>query len=316
MAPLGNQLLAEQYLAILGDSDADMELLVGPEEHVIAAHHIVLKARSPFFRAMFASEMKESRSTKVRLPLFDARAWKLLLPFIYGGCCEQLDLSDLQAVTQLAEFLQLHDFPEYLHKDLRVKTSLKTFWRAVEKQGSERAIRWLAEIVRSPTLRAEVEQVLISAAKKDGKTLRMLWIAKHFGFPELETVCFKEFSKLFLRCRRCMEDSDSEEEGWTAAEKLDKDMDMGDWQFHGLLLDVYITSCNEALAAVISGISDTLSDEPLDNSQQFHLKDLLTCVSRHNGLIAELASRELPQKAKSGYREAAGDGRANGSCQC
>merc|ERR1712150_8540 len=264
---------------------------MGTEEREIPVHRLVLKARCPFFRTMLTSEMKESHTDRIKLPLFGARAWELLLPFIYAGCFKEhpANMVEVQMATQLAEYLQLHDFPEYLRNQLKVRRLLKSHWCEVAKQGSESTTEWLFEAVKSPTLRDEVESMLVGVAKKDWQTIRMMCVANLFDFSTLKARCKKEFLQLF---RRCLADSDSDtdsgEESLSAAERLDKDLSMGSWQLRGSMLQIYVTSCNEALAAVTEGIAKEMSSAWLGPPAQERLVDLLNCVSKHCSILAEL----------------------------
>lgn len=65
-------------------------------------HRAILAARSSFFRAMFASDMKENASGKMELADADAETVRDLLDYFYtarvhdlsGRCCEMLSLAD------------------------------------------------------------------------------------------------------------------------------------------------------------------------------------------------------------------------------
>ena len=52
--------LAEQFASLLGADNADLELYVGESKELIRAHKLVLMVRSPFFKAMLDSGMRES----------------------------------------------------------------------------------------------------------------------------------------------------------------------------------------------------------------------------------------------------------------
>lgn len=55
------------------------------ENTVIFAHKIILSARCKFFRAMFESEMIESRKTEIVIEDASYDAFKLLLMYLYSG---------------------------------------------------------------------------------------------------------------------------------------------------------------------------------------------------------------------------------------
>lgn len=59
----------------------DVVLIVSKRK--ILAHRVVLSACSPYFHAMFTSELQESRQTEVEIRDIDEHAMELLVEFAY-----------------------------------------------------------------------------------------------------------------------------------------------------------------------------------------------------------------------------------------
>eukprot|EP00058_Branchiostoma_floridae_P021874 XP_002607364.1 hypothetical protein BRAFLDRAFT_69770 [Branchiostoma floridae] len=69
-------------------------------------HRLVLSAASPYFRAMFTSDMAESRQKTVVLQGLDAGAFGEILSYIYSGTLH-VSLDKVQPLYQAADLLQL-----------------------------------------------------------------------------------------------------------------------------------------------------------------------------------------------------------------
>lgn len=94
----------------------DVELIVG--SHHIKAHKVILAASSPYFRAMFAGNMRESSQTKIELHDMDGQAAQLLIDFVYtheislspqnifGVLCAANQLSFMQVIEACTKFLK------------------------------------------------------------------------------------------------------------------------------------------------------------------------------------------------------------------
>ena len=59
----------------------DVVLIVGKRK--ILCHRVILSACSPYFHAMFRSELQESRQTEVEIKDIDEHAMELLVEFAY-----------------------------------------------------------------------------------------------------------------------------------------------------------------------------------------------------------------------------------------
>ncbi|XP_078656149.1 kelch repeat and BTB domain-containing protein 2-like [Branchiostoma floridae x Branchiostoma belcheri] len=69
-------------------------------------HRLVLSAASPYFRAMFTSDMAESRQNTVVLQGLDADMFEEILSYIYSGTLH-VSLDRVQPLYQAADLLQL-----------------------------------------------------------------------------------------------------------------------------------------------------------------------------------------------------------------
>ncbi|XP_078571566.1 kelch-like protein 12 [Branchiostoma floridae x Branchiostoma japonicum] len=70
-------------------------------------HRLVLSAASPYFRAMFTSDMAESRQKTVVLQGLDANIFREILSYLYSGTL-QVALDKVQPLYQAADLLQLN----------------------------------------------------------------------------------------------------------------------------------------------------------------------------------------------------------------
>ena len=69
---------------------SDVKIVCG--EEVFDCHQVVLAARSPVFRAMFQSNMKEAQSRKVEVLDVVPEVFSELLSFIYTGMIPKLEM--------------------------------------------------------------------------------------------------------------------------------------------------------------------------------------------------------------------------------
>ena len=82
---LGNKL----GFALKEDCFSDVTLVVGSKE--FKAHKVILAVQSPVFRAMFESEMMESKSNRVEIDDIDEELMEETLTFIYTGKSPNVD---------------------------------------------------------------------------------------------------------------------------------------------------------------------------------------------------------------------------------
>lgn len=84
----------------------DVNLLVGEPQRRIAAHRLVLASCSPYFQAMFTSELIESRQRDIMLQGVDADAIELLVDFAYTARI-QVSEDNVQALLPASSLSQL-----------------------------------------------------------------------------------------------------------------------------------------------------------------------------------------------------------------
>ncbi|XP_066284303.1 kelch-like protein 24a [Branchiostoma lanceolatum] len=82
------------------------DVVIEVEGRQFPCHRLVLSAASPYFRAMFTSDMAESRQKTVVLQGLDAVMWEEILSYIYTGTLH-VSLDKVQPLYQAADLLQL-----------------------------------------------------------------------------------------------------------------------------------------------------------------------------------------------------------------
>ncbi|XP_066289135.1 kelch repeat and BTB domain-containing protein 12-like [Branchiostoma lanceolatum] len=89
-------------------------------------HRLVLSAASPYFRAMFTSDMAESRQKTVVLQGLDEGMFREILSYIYAGTLHVF-LDKVQALYQAADLLQLDYVRDtcssYMVENVKVESS-------------------------------------------------------------------------------------------------------------------------------------------------------------------------------------------------
>ncbi|XP_078682728.1 kelch repeat and BTB domain-containing protein 2-like isoform X2 [Branchiostoma floridae x Branchiostoma belcheri] len=96
-------------LGAVGDLQKEGELqdvVLEVEGRRFPCHRLVLSAASPYFRAMFTSDMAESRQKTVVLQGLDADMFEEILSYIYSGTLH-VSLDKVQHLYQAADLLQL-----------------------------------------------------------------------------------------------------------------------------------------------------------------------------------------------------------------
>ncbi|KAL6727458.1 hypothetical protein Aduo_009331 [Ancylostoma duodenale] len=87
----------------------DVELLVG--NHIIKAHRDVLVSSIPYFRAMFTSNMSETKGEPIRMLEADYPTLSSLIEYAYGGSLTITE-DNAQTVMGAASYLELLDVTE------------------------------------------------------------------------------------------------------------------------------------------------------------------------------------------------------------
>ncbi|XP_035687990.1 kelch-like protein 21 [Branchiostoma floridae] len=97
------------FLGTVGDLQKDgafQDVVLEVEGRRFPCHRLVLSAASPYFRAMFTSDMAESRQKTVVLQGLDAGMFWEILSYIYSGTLH-VSLDKVQPLYQAADLLQL-----------------------------------------------------------------------------------------------------------------------------------------------------------------------------------------------------------------
>ncbi|XP_078572526.1 kelch repeat and BTB domain-containing protein 2-like isoform X2 [Branchiostoma floridae x Branchiostoma japonicum] len=97
------------FLGTVGDlqkAEVLQHVVLEVEGRRFPCHRLVLSAASPYFRAMFTSDMAESRQKTVVLQGLDAGVFDKILSYIYSGTLH-VSLDKVQPLYQAADLLQL-----------------------------------------------------------------------------------------------------------------------------------------------------------------------------------------------------------------
>ncbi|XP_078571944.1 kelch repeat and BTB domain-containing protein 2-like [Branchiostoma floridae x Branchiostoma japonicum] len=97
------------FLGTVGDlqkARAFQDVVLEVEDRRFPCHRLVLSAASPYFRAMFTSDMAESQQEMVVLQGLDAGIFGEILSYIYSGTL-YVSLDKVQSLYQAADLLQL-----------------------------------------------------------------------------------------------------------------------------------------------------------------------------------------------------------------
>lgn len=94
----------------------DIEIEVGGER--LAAHRVILCAKSPFFKAMFTNSFADSTESRISLPKENAKTFGLFLDFLYQGYLtfEKIDEPEIFALLPMADKYQMPDLVKVCQK--------------------------------------------------------------------------------------------------------------------------------------------------------------------------------------------------------
>ena len=112
--------LCEDLASALDDKYADFVFKV--ENEKIAAHRVILAARSTVFAAMFQCDMQENKTNETEIEDMTPAAFRALLRFIYTGHCEFGNLAEQLLIA--ANKYDIQDLKEICVKELRMKLTV------------------------------------------------------------------------------------------------------------------------------------------------------------------------------------------------
>ncbi|GMT19929.1 hypothetical protein PFISCL1PPCAC_11226 [Pristionchus fissidentatus] len=121
------------------------DIVIVAEDKKLSAHKVLLSARIPYFRAMFCSDMLESRAPEVYIYEFDYDTTEQLLEYAYTGCL-RLSTLNVQAIMIGANFLRidkvLEECGSFLVKRLKIDNAVAifTFCRSICYAGIESTV--------------------------------------------------------------------------------------------------------------------------------------------------------------------------------
>ncbi|XP_035659864.1 kelch-like protein 12 isoform X1 [Branchiostoma floridae] len=104
-----NESYLHGFLGTVGDLQKDgvlQDIVLEVEGQRFPCHRLVLSAASPYFRAMFTSDMAESRKETVVLQGLDVDIFGEILSYIYSGTIH-VSMDKVQPLYQAADLLQL-----------------------------------------------------------------------------------------------------------------------------------------------------------------------------------------------------------------
>lgn len=108
---------------------SDFRLMTSDRE-VLAAHKVVLSARSPVFYAMLTSKMQEAAEGFANVPDFDAKVMKEVLRFIYYAEVE--NLSEISHdLVYAAEKYQLDELKRMCLVDIKLNLKVSNLIESI-----------------------------------------------------------------------------------------------------------------------------------------------------------------------------------------
>ncbi|XP_066271681.1 kelch-like protein 40a [Branchiostoma lanceolatum] len=121
------------FLETVGDlqkAGVLQDVVLEVEDRRFPSHRLVLSAASPYFRAMFTSDMAESRQKTVVLQGLDANSFGEILSYIYSGILH-VSLDKVQPLYQAADLLQLEyvsdTCSDFMVKNIKLSTCVDLY---------------------------------------------------------------------------------------------------------------------------------------------------------------------------------------------
>jgi len=199
MSASASNFVAEQFSELLGSDDGDVEVLIGCEGKPFRVHSLVMKVRSPFFKAMLSSGMQESLQQAIRLPSLSAQSFQMFLPFVYGGCLKEkvTDVGLMIEMLDLADFLQMRDFHRYAIHHWDLTNAMREEWSSVTDDDvtgvPSFARKWLQW---GNAFQSEVDTVLAETAGNLYSEGMHLCVANFFGLTETKGKLITSFGDI------------------------------------------------------------------------------------------------------------------------
>ena len=122
------------------------DVAIKVEGVVFRCHKAVLCAASPYFTAMFAHDMKESRDAAVTLHETKAEMFELLLDCIYDGASIVTE-DNVQDILEIATLMQIDILLEYIEEYFRQIITVENFvdiWYMAKKFSCQRLEKFTA----------------------------------------------------------------------------------------------------------------------------------------------------------------------------
>lgn len=94
------------------------------ETSCIPCHKLVLSAFSPYFQAMFSSNLLEAQTNRVYMPNIEHKTLYDVVNYAYSGSIS-LNVNNVQSVFQLASLFQVKGFSTYYLKSKQKQKTIK-----------------------------------------------------------------------------------------------------------------------------------------------------------------------------------------------
>ncbi|XP_057339968.1 speckle-type POZ protein-like [Microplitis mediator] len=140
--------MAQDYKQLLDNkTGSDIVLAVGDQK--FEAHKSILMARSPFFLAIFTSNMKESRESEITIPEIKPEIFKKILYSIYTDEVTELD-ENAEDLLEAADRFQLLSLKkrceESLCKSVTVERAI-TILTLAERHSAKQLVDFVADFI-------------------------------------------------------------------------------------------------------------------------------------------------------------------------
>jgi len=100
----------------LSDDMADLTIIVGDSR--LAAHGLILAARSSVFRAMLQHPMQESQTREIRVEGVEETTMRAMLRYIYSGTLDDCMFEEYHSCLSLVQAAHQYDLPELVEASM------------------------------------------------------------------------------------------------------------------------------------------------------------------------------------------------------